>query len=110
MRNNDIDLQPHELRSNLGQALITSLAPAILDREIATLDPPEFAQPLHKSSGPLAHARGRIRAQESDGRHRGLLRTRRKRPSCRAAKKYDELASPHVLSRQPENTPYHILN
>ena len=30
-------------------ALAASLRPAILDRDGATLDPTEFAQPLHKS-------------------------------------------------------------
>ena len=35
-----------------------SLRPAILDRDGATLDPAEFAQPLHKSCGPLALGRG----------------------------------------------------
>ena len=52
---------------------------------VATLDPAEFAQPLHKSGGPLALGRRRARTQEPDGRQlRRLLRARRERP-CAAA-------------------------
>ena len=39
---------------DLGEALLASLRPAILDGDGSILDPAEFAQPLHKSSGPLA--------------------------------------------------------
>jgi hypothetical protein len=39
-------------------ALVAALGPASLDREIATLDPAEFAPPLHKRSGPLTLVRG----------------------------------------------------
>jgi hypothetical protein len=35
------------------KSLAASLGPAILDRDGAALDPTEFAQPLHKSGGPL---------------------------------------------------------
>ena len=93
-RDNDIDLQPDELGRDLGEALAASLRPAILDRDGATLDPAEFAQPLHKSGGPWAPGRRRGRAQEPDGRQlRRLLRTRRERPRCRrAAEQRDELA------------------
>ena len=58
-RDNDIDLEPDELGRDLGEALVASLRPAILDRDGATLDPAEFAQPLHKSGGPLARGRSR---------------------------------------------------
>ena len=65
---NDIDLEPDQLGGDFGEALAASLRPPILDRDIATFDPAEVAQPLHKSSGPLASARTRGRAQEPDGR------------------------------------------
>ena len=52
LRDDDIDLEPDELGRDLGVALAASLRPAILDRDGATLDPAEFAQPLHKSGDP----------------------------------------------------------
>ena len=58
-RDNDIDLEPDELGRDFGVALIAALCPAILNREVATLDPTEFAQPLHKSGNPLALDRRR---------------------------------------------------
>ena len=101
-RDNDIDLEPDELGRDLGEALAASLRPAILDRDGAALDPAEFAQPLHKSGGPLAPGRRRARAQEPDGRQlRRLLRARRERPRRRrAAEQRDELAPSHAL---PQN-------
>ena len=94
-RDDDIDLEPDELGRDLGEALAASLRPAILDRDGATLDPAEFAQPLHKSGGPLALGCRRARAQEPDGRQlRRLLRPRRERPrGRRAAEQRDELAA-----------------
>jgi len=66
-RNNDIDLEPDELGRVFCVALIAALCPAILNREVATVDPSEFAEPLHKSGNPLALDRRRG-AQEADGR------------------------------------------
>ena len=37
------------------QPVVATLRPAIFDRDSATLDPAEIAQPQHKSSNPLAH-------------------------------------------------------
>jgi len=72
--------------------------PAILDREVATIDPSEFTQPLHKSGNPLALDRRRG-AQEPDGRQFArLLRARRERPRGRhAAEERDELAASHSI-------------
>ena len=111
-RDNDIDLEPDELGRDLGVALAASLRPAILDRDGAALDPAEFAQPLHKSGGPLAPGRRRGRAQEPDGRQLPrLLRARRERPSGRrAAEKRDELApsSLDLVALRLRTTRYHI--
>src|SRR5262249_19902105 len=86
MRENDIDLQPNALGSERGEAFATPPRPAIFDRDGATFDPAEFAQSLHKGSGPLALQRRCGRAQEPDGRQLSrLLRARRERPSGRAA-------------------------
>jgi hypothetical protein len=51
------------------------LGPPVLNRNITTVDPAEFAQPLHKSGDPLALRLRRGIAQEPDGRPlRRLLR------------------------------------
>src|SRR5262247_4034233 len=88
-RDNDIDLQPDELGRDLGEALVASFPPAILDRDVATVDPAEFAQSLHKCSGPFASSRTRALAQKPDRRQLCcLLPARRERPSCcRAAER-----------------------
>src|SRR5262249_21941206 len=49
MRENDVDFEPDKLSRDLGEALVAALRPANLDRDGATLDPSEFAQPLYKS-------------------------------------------------------------
>src|SRR5262249_35100350 len=80
-RENDIHLEPHELGCNLGIALRASLPPAVLDRDGATLDPAEFAQPLHKCVDPCALAYWAAPTEVPDGRQLPrLLRARCKRP------------------------------
>jgi len=64
---NDIDFLPDELSNDLGCALAASLRPSNLDPGGPTLDPAEFAQPVHESGNPLVLNRGRRRAQEPDG-------------------------------------------
>src|SRR5262249_19623611 len=98
---NDIDFKSDELGSELGGPIAASLRPAILDDEVATLRPAEFAQPLQKSSDPTALGCGhRYRAQEPDGGQLArLLRTRAERPrDRRAAEQRDELATGHSVS------------
>ena len=51
---NDIHFEPDELGRDIGIALGACLPPAILDRDVAALDPAEFAQPLHKRIDPCA--------------------------------------------------------
>src|SRR6266699_995827 len=53
-RDNDIDLKLDELSRDLGEALAAPLCPAILDRDIATLDPTELAESLHKKGDVIA--------------------------------------------------------
>src|ERR1700716_1032659 len=108
--NNNIDLEPHELGRDLGEALATPLRPPIFDRHRAALNPAELAQPLHKCGGPLTLDRRRICAQEPDGWKLPLLRARRERPRCRSAEQRDELASPHACSHlSPRMAPYHAV-
>jgi hypothetical protein len=93
-RNNDIDLEADELGRVLCVPLIAALCPAILNAQIATVDPTEFAEPVNKSGNPLALNRRRG-TQEPDGRRFArLLRARRERPRHRrAADERDELAT-----------------
>ena len=65
---NDIDFEPDELGRDFGGPLGATLRPAIFDRDGATFDPTEFAQPLHKSGDPLGLGGRRARAKESDRR------------------------------------------
>src|SRR5262249_28944158 len=93
------DLEPYELGREFGETLAASFAPPILDRDRATIDPTEFAQPLHKSGNPLARGRRRARTQESNNRHLPrLLRARRERPRGRGAEQRDELAALHSIT------------
>src|SRR5262245_7745182 len=50
----DINVASDELGRNFSEALAATLRPPILDRDGATLDPAEFAQPLNKDGEPLA--------------------------------------------------------
>src|SRR5262249_29309290 len=94
---NDVDLEPDEFGSDLGEALFGTFRPAVLDCDGAALDPAKLTQPLQKSGNPWSLERTRARAQEPN-RLRRLLRARLERPRCRAGtEQRDELASPHVL-------------
>ena len=59
---NDIDFEPDVLGRDLGGPLAATLRPVIFDRDGATFDPTEFAQPLHKRGDPLGLGCGRARA------------------------------------------------
>src|SRR5215471_15002511 len=79
-------------------ALGTSFRPAILDRDGATLDPPEFMQSLHKSRSPGTPTRS-VRTQKPNDRQlRCLLRARHERPRRSAAEQRDELAPLHSIT------------
>src|SRR5262245_13581630 len=64
---NDIDLEPDELRRDLRHVLAAAFRPAILDRDGAAFDPPELAQPLHESGNPSVHGQRRAGTQKPDG-------------------------------------------
>src|SRR5215470_2064285 len=99
MRENDIDFQSNELGCELGEAFAASLRPAILDREIAAVDPAEIAHSLHEGGGPLALRRRAARSEQSDGRHLRLPRSRSDRPRRRrAAEQRDEPAPLHSIT------------
>src|SRR5262249_11223911 len=56
---NNIDFESDELGREHGGAIAASRLPAILADEVATFDPAEYAQPLQKSSDPMAMGRKR---------------------------------------------------
>src|SRR5262249_58043877 len=93
----NVDVKPNELSCEFGIALAATLRIPIFNREIATFDPADLAQPLHKSSDPLTFGRRRSGPQVPDGRQLPqLLRARRERPRHRAAEQRYELAAFHV--------------
>ena len=79
-RENDIDLEPDELRRHLSSALRPSLSPAIFDRDGAAFDPAELREPAYEGGRPCAPRCSRRPAQNPHGRQSRLLRARRKRP------------------------------
>jgi hypothetical protein len=97
MRDNDIDLEPDELGGNLGEALATALRPAIFNRDVATLDPAELAQPLQESGDPVARGGRRGHAGKPNGRQPArLLRARRERQAGRrTSEQHNDVSPPH---------------
>src|SRR5262249_42664875 len=97
---NQVDLAPDKLGREVGIALGASLAPAVLDRDGVTIDPAEFAQPLHTCIYPCALAYWPAAAEVPDSRRlAGLLRARRERPRCcRAADQRYECAPFHSIA------------
>src|SRR5262249_7390727 len=101
-RNDNINLESDELSGDLGEAVATSLRPAILDRDRAVLDPSELRKSADESGSPRTPDRGGLPAtQEAYGRDllpppRWTLRVRRERPRHRAPNHFDEIASPHI--------------
>ena len=107
-RKNDIDLEADKLSRDLDVALAAPLSPAILNRDIATLDPAEFVESLYKRGDPLAPGRRRGSAQESDSRQLArLLRVRGERPCGRASEKRDELSSLQMIESHMPPTASH---
>src|SRR5262249_38696483 len=95
----DIDLEPNKLVCEISQTLGVPLGPAILDSEIAALNPAQLAQSLHEGGGPLALRRRATRAEQSDSRRLRLLCARGERPSRRhATEKRDKFAAFHGQS------------
>src|SRR5262249_53161410 len=66
----------------------------VFDRDVPTIDVAGFLQALAERGYEMRSVGERRAAEESDYRHRRLLRARRERPRCsRAAEERDELAS-----------------
>src|SRR5262245_31638947 len=98
MRSDHRHLTAYQIGCEVGQSLDLVLRPAILDHDILALDVAGFTNPLPEGGQITCTIGKRRTAEETDHRHRRLLRARRERPRCcRAADERDELAPPdHV--------------
>jgi hypothetical protein len=91
----------NEVRGELRQPIVAALCPAILDRDVATLDEARVLQATAKAGDEVCEGSGRGDAEEAHHRHRRLLRACRERPTCRAAEQRDELAPFHPIELHP---------
>ncbi len=94
-----IDLAADEIGSECRQPITQwSLGPAVFDHQILSLDIAGIAQSLAESSYQQGSLAGRPAAEETDHRHRRLLRARGKRPcDCGAG---GRLKQTHAASYQ----------
>src|SRR5262249_12406387 len=83
----------YRIGCEVGQSLDLVLRPAILDHDILALDVAGFTNPLPEGGQITCTIGKRRTAEESNHRHRWLLRARRERPRRRAAEQRDELAA-----------------
>src|SRR5208337_5122771 len=88
---------PNQLRRK-GRQFNVLLCRPVLDRHVAAFDKAAFAQSLAEGGHPLT---AQV-IKDTNYRQRLLLRARRERPRCRAAKKRDELTPLHVLPQAQE--------
>src|SRR6476620_2495209 len=95
MRSDHRDLTAYQIGCEVGQYVVLVLRPAILDHDILALDVAGFANALPECGQIACTISKRAAAEKSDHRHCWLLRARRERPRCRAAKSQDDLAPPH---------------
>jgi hypothetical protein len=91
------------------QSIILTIGEAVLDCNVLAFDIARLVQaPVKRGDGQCV---ARLAEQESDRRHRWLLRARRERPCSRAADKGDELAPPHELpSDEAHNLAHHWIH
>lgn len=81
-----------------------SLRPAIVGRNVATINPAEFSEPLQKCGYPLALALKCAGTQKADGWLPGRLRADAEGPSCcRATNERNEISPSHCLTRGYEH-------
>src|SRR5215510_343221 len=98
MRSDHRHLTAYQIGCEVGQYVVLVLRPAIFDHNILALDVAGFTKALPECGQIACTIRKRRAAEESDRRHRRLLRARRERPRGRAADQRDELAPPHSIT------------
>src|SRR5262249_33889253 len=97
---NESDLSLDEFGCDFAEPLSVSLAPAIVDNDIAALAPPKLSQPFEERSRPLALRRRRTGAQQSYDRYWYPLGRGGEGPGARcAAKQGDDLTASHADPR-----------
>src|SRR5262245_26490683 len=109
MRSDHRHLTAYQIGCEVGQSVGLVLRPSILDHDILALDVAGFTNALTEC-GQLACTIGRRprAAEESDHRHRRLLRTRRPRPrGRRAAEQRYELTPPHSITSSARCCKHH---
>src|SRR5262249_10143854 len=96
---NDGPLLPHKIGGEPRQSIVLTVSPAIVEGDVLTLDKACLIEALADDRNEGQIDSGRTAAEQSDHRHRPLLRARRQRPGrCCAAEKADELAALHSNS------------
>src|SRR5215475_11258046 len=99
MRSDHRHLTAYQIGCEVGQSLDLVLRPAILDHDILALDVAGFTNPLPEGGQITCTIGKRRTAEETDHRHRRLLRARRERPcNCRASEESDEGAPLHSIT------------
>src|SRR5262249_19592116 len=95
----DGDLNFDQLIRQGGQSIISALRPTKCDVHVSSLGVTNLFQALTETSHHGGGFSRRPAAEDSDPRHRRLLRARRERPRRGSAEKRDELAPP-CMSRK----------
>ena len=95
--NDHAHLALYQIGSQVRQAIVSTFRPSVLDQYVLALNISSFSQSLVKLCHATRVRHGRTCIEKPNHRHRGLLRTRRKRPRCRCAteQRY-ELAPSHA--------------
>src|SRR5215475_3968821 len=96
MRSDHRHLTAYQIGCEVGQYIVLVLRPAILDHDILALDVAGFANALPECGQVACTISKRRAAEESNHRHRWLLRARRERPGRRTAEQRDERAALHI--------------
>ena len=99
-RNDHRDPTANQFGRDRRQSIILAFRPAVFDRHVLALDITGFFQTLRNARRRSRDRPRRYPAEESNHRHRRLLRARAERPRVAAPpRRRDELASSHCLPR-----------
>ena len=88
-------LSLHQISCHCRQSVVVPLRPSEFDLDVLALDQTRFTQAFPKRCHTIRVGLRRPGSEETDHRHRRLLRARGERPGGRAAQKRDEVAPLH---------------